>query len=250
MDPDTLVRRQGRQGYVAYLKRSTPYLEYLLSETARHHDLNLPEGRARFVDASVPIVNRIPDRTRQELFVKEVAARAGVSEEAVWPRVTKATTERSASPGSSQLPALGQVTKAEKGLLWWLIHRSSEVGPVLAGLESGDTVGLSSRSVLDLARQLNQDREFSPSTLLERLNTVEAQLVTAVASEPEAPALDLEWCVKEIRRARYERERGDVQRSIEQLQRGGQAGSPEMDRLLVRKGELGRTIEALVSAEE
>jgi|CXWL01.1.fsa_nt_gi DNA primase len=248
-DPDTFVRRHGGQAYLAQLKGSQPYLEYLLSDIARRHDLNVPEERARFVDESLPIVNRIPDRTRQELFVKEVAARAGVSEGAVWPRITKVVTYRSAGPSSSQLPALGQVTKAEKALIWWLVHRPDEVGPALAALTSDDLLGLSARSVLDLARQLNEDREFSPSMLFERLSTADAQLVTGVATEAEAPALDLDWCVRAMRRARYERERTEVQRAIARLQRSGDGQDPEMDRLLALNGDLGRLIQALVGSD-
>ncbi len=249
-DPDTYVRRQGGQAYLAQLKRSSPYLEYLLAETARRHDLNASEGRARFVDECLPIVNRIPDRTRQELFVQQVAARAGVSEAAVWPRITKVVTQRSAGPSSSQLPALGQVTKAEKALIWWLVHRPDEVGPALAALTSDDLLGLAARSVLDLARQLNEDREFSPSTLLERLSTVDAQLVTGVASESEAPGLDLSWCVRSVRKARYERERAEVQRVLAQLMRDGEGQDPAVNALLARNGDLGRLIQALVIAEE
>lgn len=248
-DPDTFVRRQGGQAYLAQLKRSKPYLEYLLSEMARRHDLNGPEGRARFVDEALPVLNRIPDRTRQELFVKEVAARAGVSEGAVWPRITKVVTQRSAGPSSSQLPALGQVSKAEKALIWWLVHRPDEVGPALAALTPDDLLGLAARSVLDLARQLNEDRKFTPSALFERLSTTDAQLVTGVATEPEPPALDLDWCVRTMRRARYEREQAEVQRTIEQLQRSGEGQSPAMDRLLGLKGDLGRLIQGLVGSD-
>ena len=83
-----------------------------------------------------------------------------------------------------------------------------------------------SRSVLDLALSLNDDRGFSPSVLLERLNMVEAQLVTGIASESEPPALSLGSCVREIRRALViERERADVQRRIAQLQTKGAAAN-------------------------
>jgi len=245
-DPDTFVRRHGGQAYVDLLKRSRPYLEYLLAEAAGRHDLNQPEHRARFVDEVLPVVNRIPDRTRQELFVKEVAARAGVSEGALWPRITKVTTSGPGGGATRDLPSLGQVTKAEKALIWWLIHRPGEVGTVLASLGHEDVAGLASRSVLDLARQLNEDREFSPSLLLERLSTTDARLVTGVATETEPPALDLDWCLRELRRSRYERERADVQRRIEQLQRSGEGRSQAVDQLLARKGELGRLIQDLV----
>jgi hypothetical protein len=104
--------------------------------------------------------------------------------------------------------------------------------------------------VLDLARRLNDNRGFSPSVLLERLNMVEAQLVTGIASEPEPPALSLGSCVRELRRARHERERATVQRAIAQLQTRGAAAGGELDALLARKGELGRLIQALVTSED
>ena len=255
-DPDTFVQQQGGQAFGAQLKRSRNYLEYLLDELVKGHNLNAPEGRAQFVDEALPIVNRIPDRTRQELFVKEVASRAGVSEDAVWPRITKVVTQRSVTPSSGQgaspghVSSLGQVSKAEKSLIWWLIHRPDEAIRVIEDLTPEEIQGLATRSVLDLARQLKEDRKFSPSALLERLSSGEAGVVTGIASEAEAPVLDIRTSVQEFRRARYERERAAVQRDIERLQRSGDSGSGDIDALLVRKGELGRLIQELVKAEE
>ena len=79
---------------------------------------------------------------------------------------------------------------------------------------------------------------------------VEAQLVTGIASEPEPPALSLGSCVVRSGARRYERERAVVQREIAQLQTKGAATGGELDALLVRKGELGRLIQALVISED
>ena len=142
------------------------------------------------------------------------------------------------------------VTKAEKALIWSLIHEPDSAQRALAELDPSDLEGLASRSVLDLATRLNDNKGFSPSVLLERLNMVEAQLVTAIANEPEPPALSLGSCVREVRRVRYERERAAVQREIAQLQTSGAASGGELDALLVRKGNLGRLIQALVISED
>jgi hypothetical protein len=117
-------------------------------------------------------------------------------------------------------------------------------------LEPQDLEGLAARSVLDLAKKLNDDRGFAPSVLLERLSLVEAQLVTGIASEPMPPTLSVESCVRAFRKARYQRERALVQREIERLQSAGRADDREVGALLVRKGELVRLIEALVISEE
>jgi DNA primase len=245
-DPDTFVRKQGRQAYGQRLLRSQPYLEYLLDRAAAGHNLKTAEGRARFVDEVLPVINRLGDRTRQELFVKEVASRASVSEDAIWPRAKKAVTRRQAGLSSSQLPALGQVTKAEKGLIWLLVHQPQEALAALDTLDAIDVEGLASRTVLDLARKLNEDRGFSPSALLERLSTVEAQLVTGIASEPEAHVRSAEECTRMINRLRHERERAAVQREIDLLQQVGAAEAEvRLGELLVRKYELIRRIDQL-----
>ena len=245
-DPDTFVRKHGRDAYGERLRRSQPYLEYMLDRTAAGFNLRTSEGRAGFVDAALPILDRIPDRTRQELFVKEVSARAGVSEDAIWPRAKKAVTTHGSSPSSSQLASLSQVTKAEKGLIWLLIHNPDQALDALATLEPADLEGLASGSVLDLARKLNNDRRFSPSVLLERLSMADAQVVTGIASESEAHAHDAGECARIVRRRRWERERSAVQRDIDQLQQqpNGSA-SAEIEALLKRKMDLIRVIEDL-----
>ena len=113
-DPDTFVRKHGRDAYGERLRRSQPYLEYLLDRTAAGLNLRASDGRAAFVDAALPVLDRIPDRTRQELFVKEVAGRAGVSEDAIWPRARKAVTTHASSRSNSQLASLGRSPRPKK----------------------------------------------------------------------------------------------------------------------------------------
>ena len=250
LDPDTYIRQAGVNGYGERLRLSEPYLEYLLNRVAARHNLNTSEGRVRFVEEMVPIADRVHERTRQELLVQKISRAASVSEDALWPRLKKAVTQHQARLTSSLLPALGQVTKAEKGLIWWLIHEPMPALAAIETLEALDFEGMATRSVLDLARKLHENKGFSPSVLLERLTLVEAQLVTGIASEPEPPALSLSACVREFRRHRYERERAAVQREIERLQTQGNADSVEINTLLARNGDLGRLIQSLVIAED
>lgn len=245
-DPDTHVRKHGRQGYADRLRKSRPYLEYLLDRAAARHNLRNAEGRARFVAEVLPIVERIPDRTRQELFVEAVAGKAGVGGDSVWAQVPKAATRRGPTLTSSELPGLGQVTKAEKGLIWWLVHRPEPALEALKMLNSDDFEGLAARSVLDLAVKLYDDRGFSPSVLLERLNVSEARLVTGIASEAEPHVHDAAECALILKRLRYERERAALQREIDRLQQdGGTEPGEELQALLVRKYELIQRIDGL-----
>jgi DNA primase len=240
------IRKHGRPGYAARLRSSRPYLDYLLDRGAARHNLRNTEGRARFVAEVLPVIERIPDRTRQELFVEAVAGKAGVGGETIWAQVPKAVTRWQPALSTSELPGLGQVTKAEKGLIWWLVHRPDPALGALKMLDLADLEGLATRSVLDLAMKLQDDRGFSPSVLLERLNAGESQLVTGIASEIEPHVHDASECALILKRLRYERERAALQREIDRLQReGGSEPGERLEELLVRKYELIQRIDGL-----
>jgi DNA primase len=249
-DPDVFIRRHSGAGYGERLKQSRPYLEYLLDRAAAGHNLNSDEGRVKFLAEMLPVAARIPDAAMRDRFGERLAFKARVTDEVVRAQIRKAAVQKQTTVHAGSPPSAGNVTKAEKGLIWWLIHEPAPALATIEGLEPVDMDGLASRSVLDLARKLNENRGFSPSVLLERLTMVEAQLVTGIASEPEPPALSLTSCVRELRRSRYVRERAAVQREIEELQNQGAASGGEGDALLMRKIHLGRLIEELVIAEE
>ena len=176
-----------------------------------------------------------------------MAGKAGVAGDTIWAQVPKAVTDRRPTLSSSQLPGLGQVTKAEKGLIWWLVHRPAQALDALRALDANELEGLASRSVLDLVRKLDDDKCFSPSVLLERLNVSEAQLVTGIASEAEPHVHDAAECALILKRLRYERERAALQRDIDRLQRdGGTEPGEELQDLLVRKYELIQRIDGLI----
>ena len=136
---------------------------------------------------------------------------------------------------------LGQVTKAEKGLIWLLVHRPQSALPALGLLDGMDLINLTSRSVLDLAQKLNEDKGFSPAALMDGLSAVDAGLVTAIAAESEPHAHDATDCARILKRLRYERERTELQREIDRAQNDGET----LDALLVRKRALIAKLEDL-----
>jgi DNA primase len=228
------------------LRHSQQYLEYLLDRTAVGHNLNSDEGRVKFLAEMLPIAARIPDPAMRDRFGDRLAFKARVTDEVVRAGIRKAAVQKQTTITTRELPSFGQVTKAEKGLIWCLVHDPEPALTALGGLDATDMEGLAARSALDLARKLNDDRGFSPSAWLERLTLVEAQLVTGVASETEPPVHDAEGCARIIRRLRYERERAALQREIDRLQQLGAAQhGDEINSLWARKRDLLQRIEGL-----
>jgi DNA primase len=246
-DPDTYVRKHGRQEYGERLRQSRPYLEYLLDRAAAGHNLNTDEGRIKFMSEMLPIAGRIPDLTVRDRFADRLAHKARITDEVVRAEIRRAAAQRQTILTARELPNFGRVTKAEKGMIWLLVHQPDMALAALDALEDDDLEGLPARSVLDLARKLNENRGFSPTVLLERLNSVDSQLVTAIASEPEAHVTDADGCVRIIKRLRCEREHTAIQREIDRLQELGAAQHGErIDALWARKLDLLQRIEGLI----
>lgn len=77
-DPDTLVRKEGRDGFERRLKEAMPLSDYFFEELA--HDVNMAslDGRARLAERARPLLARLPDGAFRDLMVQELGKRTGV----------------------------------------------------------------------------------------------------------------------------------------------------------------------------
>jgi len=245
-DPDGFVQKQGREGYLELLRTSRPYLEYLLDRTAARHDLGTDEGRRQFLNGMLAFAARIPDSAARDQFADRLAHKAHITEDVIRAEIRKAAVSRRTELTSRELPNFSQVRPAERGLLWALVHEPAAGLAAVGELTDDDLAGLQTRPILELARSL-RDRaaEMTPAALFERLTSVEAQLLSAIAAGPRAPAPSGE-CVRALRRLRFEREQAQLQQEIDRLQQlGAETHDREIDQLWQRRKDLLHQIEAL-----
>jgi DNA primase len=249
-DPDTFIQRQGGRAYSERLKGSQPYLEYLLDRAGSRHDLRSDEGRVKFLGEMLTIAARIPDVTMRDRFADRLAFKAQVTDGVVRDEIRKAAVQRQTSIAKRDLPGLGAAgvgytTKAEKGLIWLLVHDPGKALAALDELEPADIEGLASASVLDLAKKLKENSKFSPTFFLDQ-SLAEAPYITGIASESEAHVHDAAECVRELKRRRYTREVAAVQQEIDRLQQRGAPEVPgQLDALLWKKHDLIQKLQAL-----
>ena len=238
-DPDGVVQKRGRDAYLELLKNSRPYLEYLLDRAAAAHDLTNDEGRRQFLTAMLAVAARIPDPAARDQFGDRLAHKARITEEVVRAEVRKAAVQKRPELTARDIPTFGEVKRAEKGLLWALVHEPEQGMAALNVLQDNDLEGLSTRHILEEARSLaDRSPAVLPSALFERLNPVEAHLVTAVASErlPPGPPMS---CARELQQLRVEREIAAVQREMDRLQElGAHLHDSEITELWRRKERL------------
>jgi hypothetical protein len=192
------------------------------------------------------VAARLPDAAARDQFADRIAHKARITEEVVRAEIRKAAVERRPVLTARELPSFGQMKHAEKALIWGLIHNTGDALRALSELDDEDLEILAAREIFELARSLhNQPVDLLPSALLQRLSTVNAQLVTSIAAHDVAPA-PAGACAKAIKRLRWERDRAAIQREIDRLQElgAGQHGH-EIDALWQKKKDLMHRIEDL-----
>jgi DNA primase len=243
-DPDAFVQTKGREAFVGELRRSRPYLEFLLDRAAAGHDLERDEARREFLKRMLGVAARIPDPAARDQFADRLAHKARVTEEVVRAEIRRAAAARRTElPAERTLALTGRIRQAEKGLLWGLVHDPGGVLPWLKTLEDQDLEGLSTAGILRAARALAlEGGGEAPNALIGRLTSTEAQWLAATAAESLPPVLNAELSVKSLKRLRFERERADIQQEIHRLQSEGNQGSALME-LLLRKQELVRRLD-------
>jgi DNA primase len=237
-DPDTFVQTRGRAAYVAQLKQSRPYLEFLLDRAAKGQDLTRDEPRREFLKKMLTVAARIPDPAARDQFADRLAHKARVTEEVVRSEIRRAAAARKTELSPERLRSLtAPLRDVEKALLWALVHTPEEALRVVRQLELADLEGLRSQDVLAKALELKISPDVElPGALMERLTDQEQQLLTGVAAGRESGLLSLDTCVQSLRFSRIERELAGIQRQID----AGSVHESETDLngLLRRKNEL------------
>lgn len=249
-DPDAFIQKQGRDAFVAQLKRSRPYLEFLLDRAAAAHDLAKDDSRREYLRKMLAVAARIPDPAARDQFADRLAHKARVTEAVVRAEIRKAAVARRTDLPAERVPTLQRhIRKAERGLIWTLVHQPEVAVPSLQQLEVEDLEGLSTENILRTARELDVRPADVPATLMERLSTQEAELLASVAAEPSPPANLPDLCVVALKYVRLERELAEVQRELNRLQNIGDTGAPLLA-LLARKQRMVRALEAMKPPKE
>lgn len=76
-DPDSLVRKEGKQGFEQRIREAMPLSEYFFGELARDVDVASLDGRARLAERARPLIAKLPDGAFRDLMAQELEKRSG-----------------------------------------------------------------------------------------------------------------------------------------------------------------------------
>ena len=111
-DPDTLVRKEGREAFEVRLAKAMPLSQYLVEQLRAMGDLATIEGRAKVADAAKPLLASVPDSVYRKLLTESVAALTRVEAGALGPRGPSAADRRRPHPAPPRPPGLPPVRRA------------------------------------------------------------------------------------------------------------------------------------------
>ncbi len=77
-DPDTLVRKIGRQAFLEQLQHAQPLSEFLFARLESETDMQTIDGRARLAELARPLLGRLPAGTFRRMMEQALARRVGV----------------------------------------------------------------------------------------------------------------------------------------------------------------------------
>lgn len=89
-DPDSLVRKEGKDGFDKRIRDATPLSDYFFGELS--HDVNMSslDGRARLAERARPLIAKLPDGAFRDLMAQELEKRSGARAQFEQPQSQRA----------------------------------------------------------------------------------------------------------------------------------------------------------------
>ncbi|HEX5637426.1 MAG TPA: DNA primase [Gammaproteobacteria bacterium] len=115
-DPDSLVRKEGREAFEQRLLTAQPLSDFLLDHLASQTDMSSMDGRARLAELARPLIGKLGEGVFRELLSAQLAQRVGLSLPAMQQHLPAAPPpqqqlhpERAQRPVKQQQPSRHQV---------------------------------------------------------------------------------------------------------------------------------------------
>lgn len=255
-DPDTFVRNNGSSAYKQMLKRSLPYMEYLLNQAIREHDVVRPGGKVEVLNALLPFLSKIPDRIERAEYADLIADRLKLEGKIVREELRKAATGKQHSLNPQRISITTQLLPAERQLLELLLADAALCKKVMQNLDVNLVANLATEPIFtEISGLVSEGLEVGYTALKSRLAERRSEqarfcedrlseLFMAAAeidsSDPEALELRADQAIAALARTSLERQMAMVQIEINEAQKSG--NSAKVTELSLKKLDLWRQL--------
>jgi DNA primase len=219
-DPDTYIRRHGKDAFEARVRESDTLSQFLLAHLRSEGDLSVPEGRARLVSVAKPLIQKVTAPVLRVQLVNEIAQLARISEGEAGSLLEVPRSPRFSRPGVPR-PSRRAPDWPESRLLFSLLSNLSlaeHVNPELLAPDRQESGALV--AVRDICREF--EAEPSIGLLLDRLQGSEwLEVVVRAQTYGEEVGFGPEEASNEFRQALANLDLARRKRELDELIRGG-----------------------------
>jgi DNA primase len=238
-DPDGFIRAQGRDKYLAALKRTVTGLDFLIDALSAGVRMTVPEEKGRIVRTVVREIEKVPDAVARSEYLRRASGKLGVSEELMRSIVEAKVLVKGAEE-------TGLFCPAEKRLFQILMGAPSLAPDIFA--ECGEEIfeGLPSEAVFrHILECFRNDEGWSFADLQGKIPpAVLSRLAQALFEKSTAGSVeDAQECLRSLRRVHLQNRLKDIQQKIARSEKAG--ATEELLALLYQKQDVTKQILAL-----
>ena len=142
LDPDEFVGRYGAEGYQKALRNSSRFLDYIVEQAVRTHDLGTPEGKVETINEILPYLKLVRDRIEQLEYVGRIADRLRIDSKVIRDEFRKAVESRQERVRDQVLLTTLPLKTAERTLLELILGDPGVRQAVIPILHEDDYRGL------------------------------------------------------------------------------------------------------------
>ncbi|MEN0585290.1 MULTISPECIES: DNA primase [unclassified Kosakonia] len=131
-DPDTLVRKEGKEAFEARMEQALPLSTFLFNSLLPQADLTTPDGTTQLAALALPLINQVPGETLRIQLRQLLGNKIGIFDDAQLDRLMPKQVE-SATPRPAP-----QLKRTTMRILIGLLIQNPELAPKVPPLEGLD----------------------------------------------------------------------------------------------------------------
>ncbi|ORM74424.1 DNA primase [Pantoea wallisii] len=161
-DPDTLVRKEGKEAFEARMEQAMPLSTFLFDSLMPQVDLSTRDGRTKLATLALPLISQIPGETLRIYMRQTLGNKLGILDDNQLDKLMPKLAESGAAPTA---PPLKRTTMRVLIALLVQNPQFAAIVPALDGLEQAKLAGLP--LFVELVSRCNENPGLTTGQLLE-----------------------------------------------------------------------------------
>ncbi|MDH5763564.1 MAG: DNA primase [Nitrospinota bacterium] len=225
-DPDSLIREQGKEGFIKLIQDAQPFIHYLLDRILRSAQTRTTEDKIGAINRVLPVLAKIQNSVERSEHIRYVAERVGVEDRAFLEEMRKSLTQnknRVVAPASSK--------KGNHDPEWYLIQLmladETAAKDIASQISPEEYQNPAYRETATLLYALLKDNQsLRVDRLIDRTDRPEVKsILTQVGLEPilfDNISKAVTDCINEIRRHSTQKKINELKQQRNEAERTGQ----------------------------